>query len=195
MCFRDAKRPSPSELCELRGMLKAQQEQLNQLTKSISLLQGLHQCVHSVHCRPVVCKRCQQPDHFARECEAVRAAPASLCPILGSIASSPPGSVGGKLAPAELPSHTLVGGVTGSKCMISDLEDEPTERNMANYSSMKLDFLALKWAMMEKCWEYLLGQRCMVLTDNNPLRATCLPLSSVPPNNVGQPNWLPLILK
>lgn len=45
----------------------------------------------------------------------------------------------------------------------------PTERNMANYSSMKLEFLALKWAMTEKFREYLLGQKCMVFTDNNPL--------------------------
>lgn len=45
----------------------------------------------------------------------------------------------------------------------------PTERNMANYSSMKLEFLALKWAMTEKFREYLLGHRCMVFTDNNPL--------------------------
>ncbi len=45
----------------------------------------------------------------------------------------------------------------------------PTERNMSNYSSMKLEFLALKWAMTEKFREYLLGQRCVVFTDNNPL--------------------------
>lgn len=45
----------------------------------------------------------------------------------------------------------------------------PTERNMANYSSMKLEFLALKWAMTEKFREYLLGNRCVVYTDNNPL--------------------------
>ncbi|XP_043999798.1 uncharacterized protein LOC122846747 [Gambusia affinis] len=41
---------------------------------------------------------------------------------------------------------------------------------MANYSSMKLEFLALKWAMTEKFREYLLGQKCIVYTDNNPLR-------------------------
>lgn len=46
---------------------------------------------------------------------------------------------------------------------------KPTERNMTNYSSMKLEFLALKWAMTEKFREYLLGQRCVVFTDNNPL--------------------------
>lgn len=45
----------------------------------------------------------------------------------------------------------------------------PTEQNMVNYSSMKLEFVALKWAMTEKFREYLLGHRCMVFTDNNPL--------------------------
>uniref|UniRef100_A0A665U756 Gypsy retrotransposon integrase-like protein 1 n=1 Tax=Echeneis naucrates TaxID=173247 RepID=A0A665U756_ECHNA len=45
----------------------------------------------------------------------------------------------------------------------------PTERNMQNYSSMKLEFLALKWAMTEKFREYLLGTKCVVYTDNNPL--------------------------
>lgn len=45
----------------------------------------------------------------------------------------------------------------------------PTERNMTNYSSMKLEFLALKWAMTEKFREYLLGHKCVVFTDNNPL--------------------------
>ena len=45
----------------------------------------------------------------------------------------------------------------------------PTERNMATYSSMKLEFLALKWAMSEKFREYLLGHKCTVYTDNNPL--------------------------
>ncbi len=45
----------------------------------------------------------------------------------------------------------------------------PTERNTSNYSSMKLEFLALKWAMTEKFREYLLGHKCVVFTDNNPL--------------------------
>ncbi|XDV17974.1 hypothetical protein PO909_023762 [Leuciscus waleckii] len=45
----------------------------------------------------------------------------------------------------------------------------PTERNMVNYGSMKLEFLALKWAMTEKFREYLLGHKCTVYTDNNPL--------------------------
>lgn len=33
----------------------------------------------------------------------------------------------------------------------------PTERNMSNYSSVKLEFLVLKWAMTEKFREYLQG--------------------------------------
>ncbi|TWW54009.1 Retrovirus-related Pol polyprotein from transposon opus [Takifugu flavidus] len=41
--------------------------------------------------------------------------------------------------------------------------------NMSNYSSMKLEFLALKWAVTEKFREYLLGHKCIVYTDNNPL--------------------------
>lgn len=40
------------------------------------------------------------------------------------------------------------------------------ERNMSNYSSMKLELLALKWALTEKFREYLLGPRCIVYTDN-----------------------------
>lgn len=45
----------------------------------------------------------------------------------------------------------------------------PTECNMSNYSSMKLEFLAFKWAVMEKFREYLLGHKCIVYTDNNSL--------------------------
>uniref|UniRef100_A0AAQ4S8F2 Gypsy retrotransposon integrase-like protein 1 n=1 Tax=Gasterosteus aculeatus aculeatus TaxID=481459 RepID=A0AAQ4S8F2_GASAC len=40
---------------------------------------------------------------------------------------------------------------------------------MVNYSSMRLEFVALKWAMTEKFREYLLGHKCVVFTDNNPL--------------------------
>lgn len=34
---------------------------------------------------------------------------------------------------------------------------------------MKLEFLALKWAMTDKFCEYLLDHKCIVFTDNNPL--------------------------
>ena len=45
----------------------------------------------------------------------------------------------------------------------------PTERNMDNYSLMKLEFLALKWAVTEKFRSNLLAAEFEVLTDNNPL--------------------------
>lgn len=38
-----------------------------------------------------------------------------------------------------------------------------------NDSSMKLEMLAMKWAMAEKFREYLWGHRCVVWIDNNPL--------------------------
>lgn len=43
------------------------------------------------------------------------------------------------------------------------------ERNDRNYSSMKLELLALKWAISEKFRGYLLGSKFVVITDNNPL--------------------------
>jgi transposase InsO family protein len=46
---------------------------------------------------------------------------------------------------------------------------KPTERNDMNNSSMKLELLALKWAVTEKFREYLLGAKFEVVTDNNPL--------------------------
>jgi hypothetical protein len=45
----------------------------------------------------------------------------------------------------------------------------PNEKNMDNYSSMKLEMLALKWAVTEKFRDYLIGSKFIVYTDNNPL--------------------------
>ncbi|MEW8547228.1 MAG: RNase H-like domain-containing protein, partial [Candidatus Thiodiazotropha sp.] len=45
----------------------------------------------------------------------------------------------------------------------------PAERKMDNYSSLKLEMLALKWAVCEKFRDYLLGSKFIVFTDNNPL--------------------------
>ncbi|XDV48519.1 hypothetical protein PO909_017918 [Leuciscus waleckii] len=45
----------------------------------------------------------------------------------------------------------------------------PAERNDSNYSSFKLELLALKWALMEKFKDYLWGAKVTVVTDNNPL--------------------------
>lgn len=43
------------------------------------------------------------------------------------------------------------------------------ERNMTNYSSMKLELLALHWAITKKFKDYLAGSEFVVYTDNNPL--------------------------
>jgi len=44
-----------------------------------------------------------------------------------------------------------------------------TEKNPSNYSSFKLELLALKWAVTEKFRHYLIGTKFTALTDNNPL--------------------------
>lgn len=45
----------------------------------------------------------------------------------------------------------------------------PAERNDSNYSSFKIELLAMKWAMSEKFKDYLWGTKVLVVTDNNPL--------------------------
>ncbi|CAC5367747.1 unnamed protein product [Mytilus coruscus] len=45
----------------------------------------------------------------------------------------------------------------------------PSERNDANYSSAKLELLAVKWAVTEKLKNYLLCSKFEIITDNNPL--------------------------
>ena len=46
---------------------------------------------------------------------------------------------------------------------------KPSEKSMRNYSSAKLELLALKWAVTKKFRDYLLGLKFTVYTDNNPL--------------------------
>ena len=43
---------------------------------------------------------------------------------------------------------------------------KPSERN---YSAYKLEFVALKWAVTEKFYDYLYGHKFEVWTDSNPL--------------------------
>ena len=46
---------------------------------------------------------------------------------------------------------------------------DPSERSMHNYSSSKLELLTLKWVVMEKFCDYLLGSEFHVYMDNSPL--------------------------
>ena len=45
----------------------------------------------------------------------------------------------------------------------------PGEKSMRDYSSAKIELLALKWSVCEKFKDYLLGSKFMVCTNNNPL--------------------------
>ena len=45
----------------------------------------------------------------------------------------------------------------------------PSEKSMCNYSSAKLELLALKWVVTEKFRDYLLGSGFQVYIDNNLL--------------------------
>ena len=50
---------------------------------------------------------------------------------------------------------------------------KPYEKSMRNYSSAKLELLALKWSVCKKFRDYLIGSKFTVLTDNNPLTYVC----------------------
>lgn len=89
-------RPQATEMNELRELLKAQQEQLKcqqeqlqQLTQGLSLLQHPTTRARPSRDGPLICRRCQQPGHFARECDAIRVPPRFHPP---APTPSPPGS-------------------------------------------------------------------------------------------------------
>ena len=46
---------------------------------------------------------------------------------------------------------------------------KPGEKSMRDYSSAKIELLALKWSVCEKFKDYLLGSKFTVYTNNNPL--------------------------
>ena len=45
----------------------------------------------------------------------------------------------------------------------------PSEKSMCNYSSAKIELMALKWCVCDKFKDYLLGSKFTIFTDNNPL--------------------------
>ena len=50
---------------------------------------------------------------------------------------------------------------------------KPYELSMRNYSSAKLELLALKWAVCKKFKDYLISSQFTDLADNNPLTYVC----------------------
>ena len=62
-------RSQDPEFGELKELLKQQQEQLNQLTRNMSLMQRAPQSHRPYHSQPLICRRCQRPGNFARECD------------------------------------------------------------------------------------------------------------------------------
>ena len=58
-----------SEMSEMREMLKRQQEQLDQLVGSIAQLQNSNQYRRPPRPGPLICRRCNQPGHYANECD------------------------------------------------------------------------------------------------------------------------------
>lgn len=61
-----------TELAELREMLKQQQGQINQMTNHFMALQNAPRFSHRPRKEDVICRRCQKPGHYARECEGER---------------------------------------------------------------------------------------------------------------------------
>ena len=45
----------------------------------------------------------------------------------------------------------------------------PSEKSMHDYSSAKIELMALKWSICDKFKDYLLEFKFTVFTDNNPL--------------------------
>lgn len=86
-----------TETAELKDMLLKQQEQLNQLTQSLLALQAIS-CppVQPRRSNSVICRRCQKPGHYARECPNGRVNPQSNQPRTPPVttATSAPQEVG-----------------------------------------------------------------------------------------------------
>lgn len=65
--------PPKSELAELKEMLRQQQLQIEQLTRNVAAMQDPPRRNRFPRDGPIICMRCQQPGHYARDCDGVRA--------------------------------------------------------------------------------------------------------------------------
>lgn len=99
-------------------MLKMQQEQLNQLSSCLNALQHAPRPTFNKNKQSVICRRCQKPGHFARECDVERVRPpANPAPPVTTTSNQTvlPKPAIGKLLPPELLSQSSGGGPVGSE--------------------------------------------------------------------------------
>lgn len=64
--------PPQTDLSEIKEMLKNHQEQLNQLSAHLLQLQTPPKWSRPPNSGPLICRRCQQPGHFAKDCDNER---------------------------------------------------------------------------------------------------------------------------
>ncbi|KAL2079659.1 hypothetical protein ACEWY4_016866 [Coilia grayii] len=69
----EVQKGSSSEMAEIKEMLKRQQEQLNQLSQQVSQMQNAARPRSRSRNDSVICRRCNQPGHYASHCDNERA--------------------------------------------------------------------------------------------------------------------------
>lgn len=84
-----------SELGELREMLRQQQQQITLLPQTMNRNQNTFSRGRASNSTQLICRRCQQPGHFARECDWERFPPRPPSRPLGVPLSSQPGPLPG----------------------------------------------------------------------------------------------------
>lgn len=82
--------PQGPSLIDLMDLLKSQQEQLNTLTRTVASLQAPRPQGRMSRNSSVICRRCQQPEHFARECEGERVISRACAHSVSGLTSNPP---------------------------------------------------------------------------------------------------------